>query len=172
MNYGMIKNVDIANGIGVRISLFVSGCTHHCKDCFQPQTWNFDYGEAFTEDVLNRLIKMAEPDYIGGLSLLGGEPFEPENREGVLETVKRFKETYPDKTIWVYSGYTFEQLTGLEKARCGNTKDVLKYVDVLVDGEFKIEEKDISLKFKGSANQRIIDVKNSLLSGEMVLFME
>ena len=169
MNYGEIKNCDIANGSGVRVSLFVSGCTHHCKNCFNPETWDFGYGEEFTSDVQDRIISMLEPDYIAGLTILGGEPFEPYNQSALVSFVKRVKEKYPHKSLWMYSGYTFEELTATSRARCEYTDTILSYVDVLVDGEFVEEKKNISLKFRGSENQRIIDVPGSLKSGELVL---
>ena len=169
MNYGEIKNCDIANGIGVRISLFVSGCTHHCKNCFNPETWDFGYGEEFTTDIQDKIISMLEPEYISGLTILGGEPFEVSNQEALLPFVKRVREKYPQKTIWMYSGYTFEELIGNSRARCEYTDEILSLIDVLVDGKFVEEKKNITLKFRGSENQRIIDVKESLKSGKIVL---
>lgn len=172
MNYGEIKNCDIANGVGVRVSLFVSGCTHHCKNCFNPETWDFSYGEEFTHDVQDRIISMLEPDYIAGLTVLGGEPFEPDNQEALLPFLKRFKEKFPGKNLWMYSGYTYEELTGESRARCEYTDDILSLVDVLVDGEFVEELKKITLKFRGSENQRVINMKETLKSGEIVLMFE
>ena len=165
MNYAAIKKCDIANGEGVRISLFVSGCTHHCKGCFQPETWNFDYGNPFDETTQDELIKALEPDYIAGLTLLGGEPMEPENAKRLLPFVKRVRETYPSKNVWCYSGYLFEELMGREECR-----KLLELIDVLVDGEFMEEQKNISLQFKGSENQRIIDVTKTLKDGSVVLW--
>lgn len=162
MNYGTIKKVDIANGLGVRSTLFCSGCTHHCNGCFQPQTWDFNYGNEFTKETEDEIIESLKPYYIDGLTLLGGEPFEPENREVLLSLVKRVKAELPDKTIWAYSGYSFNQLIGKENARCGNAIELLSQIDVLVDGEFVADKKNISLRFRGSSNQRIIDVKKSL----------
>lgn len=172
MNYCEIKKNDIANGLGIRTTLFVSGCTHQCKGCFQPQTWNFAYGKAFTHDVENAILASLEPYYISGLTLLGGEPFEPRNQEDLLAFLHRVKEAYPKKNIWAYSGYTLEQLFGKEpsRARCKYTDEMLSLIDVLVDGEFEEDKKDISLRFRGSANQRIIDMKKTLESGEIVLF--
>lgn len=172
MNYGEIKNCDIANGLGVRVSLFVSGCTHHCKNCFNPQTWDFAYGEEFTHDVEDKIISMLEPEYISGLTILGGEPFEPVNQEALVTFIKRVKKIYPSKSIWMYSGYTFEQLMGESSAHCEYTDEILSNIDVLVDGEFVEEKKKITLKFRGSENQRVIDVKASLDKGEIILFLE
>ena len=165
MNYAAIKKCDIANGEGVRISLFVSGCTHHCKGCFQPEPWHFDYGRPFDETSEDDPTKALEPDYIAGLTLLGGEPMEPENAKRLLPFVKRVRETYPSKNVWCYSGYLFEELMGREECR-----KLLELIDVLVDGEFMEEQKNISLQFKGSENQRIIDVTKTLKDGSVVLW--
>ena len=172
MNYGEIKNFDIANGEGVRVSLFVSGCTHHCKNCFNPETWNFDYGQPFTEETEQKLLKELAPDYINGLSLLGGEPFEPANQAALLPFLKRFKAMYPDKTVWCYSGYLFDkELLGESRARCEYTDEMLSLIDVLVDGEFVQELYNISLQFRGSSNQRIIDVQKSLSEGRVIEYV-
>lgn len=171
MNYANIKKFDIADGLGVRVSLFVSGCTHHCKGCFQPETWDFNYGKPFTKKTEDELLDALAPAHIDGLTLLGGEPFEPENQKELLPFLKRLKEIYPQKTIWAYSGYTFEELTGKSRARCEYTDDLLSLVDVLVDGEFMIDLKNISLKFRGSSNQRIIDVKKSLKDKKVVFYL-
>lgn len=168
MNYGEIKNCDIANGVGVRVSLFVSGCTHHCKNCFNSETWDFDYGKKFDDDVQDTIIKMLSPEYIAGLTILGGEPFEPSNQEALLPFIKRVKEKLPQKNIWMYSGYTFEELTVSSRARCQHTDEILSLIDVLVDGRFVEEKKKITLKFRGSENQRVIDVPSTLSSGEIV----
>lgn len=166
MNYCNIKKTDIADGPGVRVTLFVSGCTHHCKECFQPETWDFSYGVPFTEATQEELLQALSPAYVAGLTLLGGEPFEPENQRALLPFLKKVREQLPKKTIWAYSGYVFEELTGAEtgtgRARCEVTDEMLSLVDVLVDGEFVLEKKNISLQFRGSENQRIIDVKKSL----------
>lgn len=168
MNYGEIKNCDIANGLGVRVSLFVSGCTHHCKGCFNEETWDFNYGKPFTKEIEDQIIEYLKPDYIQGLSLLGGEPFEKANQRVLLPFLKRVKKAYPDKTIWCYSGYLLdEELLKESRARCEATDEMLSLIDVLVDGEFVEELKDISLKFKGSSNQRVIDLKKTLESGEI-----
>lgn len=171
MNYCNIKNCDIADGPGVRVTLFVSGCTNHCKGCFQPETWDFDYGEPFTRETEDKLIAMLEPHYIAGLTLLGGDPFEPSNQRALLPFVKRVRETCPDKTIWAYSGFTYEELkTDGSHPRCEVTDELLGLIDVLVDGRFVEEKKNLRLRFRGSSNQRIIDVKKTLASGEVVLF--
>ena len=170
MNYGNIKYYDIANGEGVRTSLFVSGCTHHCKNCFNPETWDFRYGKPFTKQVEDEIIKSLEPDYINGLTLLGGEPMEKANQRALLPFLKRVRESCPQKTIWCYSGYLFDsELLNESRARCEVTDQMLSLIDILVDGEFKEEQKDITLRFKGSANQRIIDVQKSLKEGKVVL---
>ena len=169
MNYGEIKNFDIANGEGVRVSLFVSGCTHHCKNCFNPETWSFDYGEPFAKEVEDKIIEELRPDYINGLSLLGGEPFEPQNQAALLPFLRRVKALFPEKSIWCYSGYLFDrELLSASRARCEYTDEMLSLIDVLVDGEFVQELYNISLQFRGSSNQRIIDVHKSLESGETV----
>lgn len=171
MNYCNIKNCDIADGPGVRVTLFVSGCRNKCKGCFQPETWSFDYGQKFTKETENQIIEMLSPDYITGLTLLGGEPWEPENQRGLLSFVKRVKETYPDKTIWSYTGYVLENLlTDGCHPRCEVTDELLSYLDVLVDGKFVEELKDIRLLFRGSSNQRLIDIPETLKKGEVVLW--
>ena len=159
MHYGEIKNCDIANGIGVRVTLFVSGCTNRCKGCFQPQTWDFSYGREFTRETEEELLTMLKPAYIKGLTLLGGEPFEPENQRALLPFVKRMKEMYPAKTVWAFSGFTYDEMKQSgSHPRCEVTDELLDLVDVLVDGRFVEELKDISLRFRGSSNQRIIDL--------------
>lgn len=168
MNYCTIKKWDIADGIGVRVSLFVSGCTHHCKGCFQPETWDFNYGDLFTKDTEDEIIEALKPDYINGLTLLGGEPFEPQNQRVLVGFLKRVRKELPEKTIWCYSGYVYEELTGTSRARCEVTDEMLSMIDVLVDGEFIQEKKNISLQFRGSENQRIIDVKKTKEAGEIV----
>ncbi len=164
MNYGEIKKVDIANGTGVRVSLFVSGCTHHCKGCFNPETWNFNFGSPYTEETENEIIDSLKPNYIEGLSLLGGDPFEALNQPELLKLLTRVRKELPEKNVWCYTGYLFEELTGEIKSSAFTnvTREMLSLIDVLVDGEFIESLKDISLKFKGSSNQRIIDVKKSL----------
>lgn len=171
MNYATIKKYDIANGPGVRVSLFVSGCTHHCKGCFNPETWDFAYGNPFTKEVEDEIITALSKSYISGLSLLGGEPFEPENQKVLAPFLARIKSLYPQKDIWCYSGYNFESdmLTG-KLGDSSVTEEMLKNIDTLVDGEFVENLKDISLRFKGSSNQRIIDVQSSLASDTLVLW--
>lgn len=171
MKYGEIKNYDIANGEGVRVTLFVSGCTHHCKGCFNAETWDFNYGKSFTAEVEDMLIEDLRPGYIAGLTLLGGEPFEPVNQRALLPFVKRVREMYPNKTIWCYTGYTYDtDLTTGGKAYCECTDELLSLLDILVDGEFVEELKDITLVFRGSSNQRVIDVQKSLQSGQVCLY--
>lgn len=168
MNYGEIKSFDIANGEGVRVSLFVSGCTHHCKNCFNKETWDFNFGNPFTKEVEDNIIEMLAPDYIDGLSLLGGEPFEPQNQRALLPFLRRVKEKFPDKSIWCYTGYLFDdELLSASRARCECTDEMLSLIDVLVDGEFVQELYNITLAFRGSENQRIIDVQKSLESGSI-----
>lgn len=171
MYYGEIKKYDIANGEGVRVSLFVSGCTHHCPGCFNRETWDFCYGKEFTRETEHELLKALEPGYISGLSLLGGEPFEPRNQAVLVPFLKKVRERYPEKSIWCYSGYLFDkELRGESRARCEWTDEMLSMIDILVDGRFVEALKDITLVFRGSSNQRVIDVKKSMDSGEIVLW--
>lgn len=171
MHYCNIKNCDIANGSGVRVSLFVSGCRNHCKNCFQPETWDFSYGEEFTAEAEKRILEMLSPSYINGLTVLGGEPFEEENQRELLPFLRKVREAYPEKDIWMYSGYLFEDmLTEGMRPRCEVTDELLSLIDILVDGRYEEEKKNISLKFRGSENQRIIDVKKSLVEGKTVIF--
>lgn len=167
MNYGEIKKYDIANGEGVRVSLFVSGCTHHCKGCFNEETWDFSFGKPFTGETKTEIIEALSQSFINGLSLLGGEPFEKQNQRALLPFLKEVKSLFPEKNIWCYTGYTLESdlLQNNSRARCECTDEMLKYIDVLVDGEYIEELKDISLPFCGSSNQRIIDVKGTIQSG-------
>lgn len=169
MNYGEIKNYDIANGEGVRVSLFVSGCTHRCKGCFNSDTWDFAYGNPYTSETENNIINMLRPNYINGLSLLGGEPMEPENQRILIKLLRRVKKEFPKKDIWCYTGYTFEELISGGRARCECTDEFLSYIDVLVDGKFILERKNISLAFRGSENQRIIDIPQTFLNGKIIL---
>lgn len=171
MNYAAIKNCDIANGPGVRVSLFVSGCTHHCKGCFNADTWDFNYGQPFTQDTVDEILKMLAPSHVKGLTILGGEPFEPQNQPAVLELLRKIKQTLPDKSIWAFSGYLFDK--DILSGRLGTweiTKEYLSYLDVLVDGPFILEKKDLSLRFRGSSNQRLIDVQASLENNAVVLW--
>ncbi len=168
MYYGEIKDCDIANGEGVRVSLFVSGCTNRCKNCFQPQTWDFHYGQPFTEDTEQKLLDMLAPSYINGLTVLGGEPFEPENQHCLVPFLRRVRATYPQKTIWAFSGFTLEELqSDGSHPRCEVTDEMLSLLDVLVDGRFVEELKDISLRFRGSSNQRLIDLNATRAAGEI-----
>ena len=163
MNYADIKKADVANGLGVRVSLFVSGCTHHCKNCFNREAWDFDYGKEFTEKEEERILNELDHPYVAGLSLLGGEPLELVNQKGLLPLLRKVKEKFPEKNIWCYSGYTFEKDI-LDKMckEWKETPELLSYIDVLVDGKFEEDKKDIKLRFRGSSNQRIIDVQKSL----------
>ena len=171
MYYGEIKKTDIANGEGVRVSLFVSGCTHHCEGCFNPETWNFCYGREFTSETEIELLNALSPDFINGLTLLGGEPFEPQNQRALVPFLKKVKEQYPKKNIWCYTGYLFdEELLKDSRARCEVTDEMLSMIDVLVDGEFRQELKNITLRFRGSENQRIIDIKKSLEAGKVISY--
>ena len=167
MNYGQIYFSDIANGIGCRTALFVSGCTHHCKGCFNEATWDFNYGKEFTKEVEDSIVESLKPVYIKGITILGGEPMELSNQKVIMPLISRIKKEVPKADIWIYSGYLWEELTDENNTRCHgeDTFKILEMIDVLVDGEFMLEKKDISLKFKGSSNQRIIDVKKSLKSG-------
>lgn len=168
MYYGEIKNCDIANGEGVRVTLFVSGCTNHCPHCFQPQTWDFAYGRPFTGETEAHLLSLLAPDYINGLTLLGGEPFEPENQRALLPFLRRVRAAYPGKNIWSFTGFTYEELlTEGSHPRCEVTDELLSLLDVLVDGRFVEELKDISLRFRGSSNQRLLDLKATRAAGEL-----
>ncbi|MBS7389393.1 MAG: anaerobic ribonucleoside-triphosphate reductase activating protein [Oscillospiraceae bacterium] len=170
MHYSTIKDCDIANGIGVRITLFVSGCTNHCKNCFQPQTWDFDFGEPFTEETEEKLLEMLKPDYINGLTLLGGEPMEPQNQRALVPFLKRVREAYPNKNIWCFTGFTYEVLkTDGSHPRCEVTDEMLSLIDVLVDGRYVDELKDLTLQFRGSSNQRLIDMVKTRENGEVTL---
>ena len=171
MYYAEIKNYDIANGPGVRVSLFVSGCTHRCEGCFNEMTWAFDYGEPFDDSVQERILSDLAPAYIAGLTLLGGEPLEAVNMQGLLPLVREVRNRYPDKTVWCYTGYRFEEdVLGKFLTQREDMRDFLDCIDVLVDGEFILAQKDISLRFRGSANQRIIDVPASLTEDRTVLW--
>ena len=170
MHYSTIKDCDIANGIGVRITLFVSGCTNHCKNCFQPQTWDFDFGEPFTEETEEKLLEMLKPDYINGLTLLGGEPMEPQTQRALVPFLKRVREAYPNKNIWCFTGFTYEVLkTDGSHPRCEVTDEMLSLIDVLVDGRYVDELKDLTLQFRGSSNQRLIDMVKTRENGEVTL---
>lgn len=173
MNYAEIKNVDIANGPGVRISLFVSGCPHHCKGCFNEVTWDFTYGKPYTQETINHILELLKPDYIKGITFLGGEPMAPSNQESVLNTMRQIKEHYTNKDIWLYTGYLLDtDIMGKMVDTLPHTSEILSYIDVLVDGPFIEEQKNLNLQFKGSENQRIIDMKKTLSSGNIVLWSE
>lgn len=170
MHYGMIKDKDVANGAGVRVTLFVSGCRNHCRGCFQPETWDFSYGQAFTGDTEEQLLAMLEPFYIEGLTLLGGDPFEPENQSCLLPFLKRVKEQYPKKNIWAFTGYLYEDLMeGKGHPCCEETQEMLSLLDVLVDGPFVEAQKNLALRFRGSENQRLIDLQETRKTGSLVL---
>lgn len=171
MNYGQVFYADTANGAGCRISLFVSGCTHHCPECFNQETWDFQYGEPFDRETEDDLIEHLKPSWIDGLSVLGGEPMEPSNQAALRPFLQRVKESCPHATIWIYSGYTWEELRepGNRRCRTADTDLILSMTDILVDGRFEKDKKDLSLPFRGSANQRVIDVRKSLAAGEPVL---
>lgn len=174
MNYGNIKKTDIANGEGVRVTLFVSGCTHHCKNCFNPETWDFNYGKPFTLETEQTLINLLKPEYIKGLTLLGGEPFEPQNQKALLPFLKKLKEEFKDtKNIWSYTGFIYDKdLIPNGRAYTEYTDEMLSLIDVLVDGPFVEDKKNIMLKFRGSSNQRVIDLKNTLKQGKIVLYLQ
>ena len=173
MNYANIKYCDIANGTGVRTSLFVSGCRHRCPGCFNSEAWDFGYGEHFTGEIRQKILDSLKPSYIAGLSLLGGEPMEPENQRELLPFLKEVKTLYPDKDIWCYTGYTLEtDLSEGQRAFCEVTKEMLSLLDILVDGRFVEEEYDISLRFRGSKNQRLIDLPASQKAGRTVLWQD
>ena len=176
MNYAEIKYNDIANGEGVRTSLFVSGCRHHCKNCFNEITWDFGYGKEFTDEVKEKIFEATTPDWINGLSLLGGEPFEPENQSGLLDLLRDFHERFPKKDVWCYSGFTFEEITGQSESKSRAFTDIstelLRNIDILVDGRYVEALHDIRLKFRGSSNQRVIDVKKTFEQNEIVLHLE
>ena len=161
MHYNKIRKMDISNGPGVRVSIFMQGCPFHCKNCFNPDTWDFNGGKEYTDEKIERVLELAKEDYIVGLSILGGEPLHKDNIEGTIKLAKKFRETYPEKTIWVWSGFLYENVIN---------KDIFKYIDVLVDGQYKDELRNPKLKYCGSENQRVIDIKKTLNSGKVVLY--
>lgn len=164
MHYNKIRKMDISNGPGIRVSIFMQGCVFHCKNCFNPETWNFNGGEEFDDEVINKVLELCSTPHIVGLSILGGEPMHPKNIDGTTKLAKAFKEKYPDKNLWIWSGFLFDKDL--------KDKEVLKYVDVLVDGQYKDELHDFRLKWRGSSNQRVIDVQKSLKKNEVVLFCD
>lgn len=169
MNYAAIKQADVANGPGVRVTLFVSGCTHHCKGCFNSEAWDFDYGNEFTQETQEEILRLLQPDYITGLTLLGGEPMEPVNQEGLLPLIRKVRERLPQKSIWCFTGYDFERdILGKMFSSLDVTRELVSLFDVMVDGPFIEEKKNLRLKFRGSENQRILDVKRSLKAGAAV----
>lgn len=171
MNYADIKQYDVANGPGVRVSVFVSGCTHYCKGCFNQEAWDFSYGNPFTEETIDRVIEYMKPSYVKGLTVLGGEPMEPQNQPGVLDLLRKVKNAYPEKSVWLFTGYDYEKdILGRMWAEVPQTKELLSYLEVMVDGEFVEELKNLSLRFKGSSNQRTILVQESLKAGQIVLY--
>lgn len=173
MYYADIKKVDVANGPGVRVSLFVSGCTHKCKGCFNEEAWDFKYGHEYTKKEEDKIIELLKPDYIEGITILGGEPFEYVNQKGILPLLRRIRKELPNKTIWCFSGYTFDtDILGDMCNKYEETKELISYIDVLVDGKFEIDKKNFKLKFRGSSNQRIINVKESLKNNKVILMDE
>ena len=171
MNYATIKSRDIANGPGVRVSLFVSGCTHRCPGCFNEEAWDFDFGQPFTQEVIDRILEDLSPSFVRGLTLLGGEPFDPRNQGAIVELLRQIKEKYPEKSIWAFSGYLFDR--DILPGKLGDpaiTREYLSYLDVLVDGPFVEAKKNLTLRFRGSENQRLIDVPASLKTGTVVLW--
>ena len=172
MNYATVKTHDVANGPGVRVSLFVSGCTHRCRGCFNAEAWDFGYGEPFTEEIEELILTALEPSYIKGFSLLGGEPFEPANQIALAPFLEKLRVRYPKKTVWCYSGFLFDNLSAGKVGDPETCRRMLACIDVLVDGKFVEEQKDLNLRFRGSANQRIIRVSDSLATGEVILATE
>ena len=163
MRYNKIREMDISNGPGIRVSIFMQGCEFHCKNCFNPETWSFTKGNEFNKETIDRVLELANKDYIKGLSILGGEPMHPKNEENTTKLAKAFKEKYPNKTIWMWSGFLYEDI---------KDKEVFKYIDVLVDGQYKDELHDFRLKYRGSSNQRVIDIKKSLKNKKTILLKE
>ena len=173
MHYGNIKKFSIENGPGVRVSLFVSGCRNHCENCFSPQTWSFTYGTPFTGETKREILEALSPSHIAGLTVLGGEPFEPENQRELLPFLVQVREALPEKTIWIYTGFLLDQeLLGESRGHCGETEEILKLTDVLVDGRFEEDKKNLRIRFRGSENQRIIDIPKTLAGGKIVLMEE
>jgi len=171
MYYGNIKNYDIADGEGVRVTLFVSGCTNHCKDCFQPQTWDFHYGQEYTKDTETEILQLLGNENIEGLTILGGEPFEPANQKEEVQLLRHAKQMYPSKTVWAYTGFVYDKdLLAGQRKHTEYTDEILSYLKVLVDGPFVAEKKNISLYFRGSENQRVIDMAKTIQTGNIVLY--
>ncbi len=173
MHYGNIKEFDVADGEGVRVTLFVSGCTNHCEGCFQPATWNFDFGEPYTEETERRLLELLDRPFIDGLTLLGGEPFEPENQAVLVKLLRKVKERLPEKTVWSYTGFVYERdLLPGQRKHTDVTDEMLSYIDVLVDGPFVLAKRNLALTFRGSENQRVLDLKKTREQGTAVLYIE
>lgn len=172
MNYATIKTRDVANGPGIRVSLFVSGCTHHCKNCFNQEAWDFNYGDKFDKAAEEKILNALSEDFITGFTVLGGEPFEPQNQKTVLEIIEKVRNKYPQKSVWCYSGYLFENILSGKVGDKETALKILDNLDILVDGEFVDELKNPGLQFRGSANQRVIDVKNTLKSGNICIWNE
>lgn len=170
MNYATIKKMDVANGPGLRVSLFVSGCNHHCKGCFNEEAWDFQYGQEFTKETIEQILSLLNHEYIAGLSLLGGEPLEPENQKGLLPLLRSVKKEFPNKTIWCYTGFDFCKDIKANMIQSEDTSEFLSYLDVLVDGKFLEEQKDLRLRFRGSSNQRIIKVQESIKNDKITLW--
>ncbi len=172
MNYAEIKKYDIANGLGIRVSLFVSGCRHHCKGCFNEIAWDFSYGKAFSEETIKEILEAVDKPYIAGLTLLGGEPMEPENQPAVLKLLQAFHKQFPDKNVWCYTGFVLDDLLSGGRVHLDCTDELLSYIDILVDGPFILDQKNIQLKFRGSSNQRIIRLKETLQQGKVIEYDE
>ena len=174
MHYGEIKKLDVANGIGIRTTLFVSGCTNHCENCFQPQTWDFDYGREFTAETMTELLDALRPPYVRGLTLLGGEPFEPENQRTLVDVLRRVRKAYPQKDVWAFTGFTLDGELWKDESypRCEVTDEMLSMIDVLVDGRYVDALRDLALQFRGSSNQRLIDMNQTRAEGHIVLWQE
>lgn len=172
MNYSGIKTFSIENGTGVRVSLFVSGCRHHCNGCFNEETWDFNHGDLFTKAVEDQIIEAMKPDYMAGITLLGGDPAEPENQAALLPLLRRIRQELPEKTVWMYTGYVLEDFRPGHRANCEVTEEFLRCCDVVVDGPFIMDKKNLSIKFRGSENQRIIDMNRTIEAGAVVLHME
>ena len=170
MHYGKINKCDIANGEGIRVSLFVSGCRNRCKGCFQPETWDFNYGNEFTENTAEEIFSAVGNPSVRGLTILGGEPMEPENQRELLTFLRQFKEKFPEKTVWLYTGNTYEELTGGHRTHTENTDELLSLIDILVDGRFVEEEKSLGLRFRGSKNQRVIDMNETRKNGSLIIW--
>ena len=171
MNYSGLKTFSIENGTGVRVSLFVSGCRHHCKGCFNEETWDFGHGEPFTKEVEDQIVEAMKSDYMAGITLLGGDPGEPENQKALLPLLSRIRQELPSKTVWMYTGYLLEDFKVGNRAYCEATEAFLRFCDVVVDGPFLLDKKNLSIKFRGSENQRIIDMQKTIEQGEIVLLM-